>query len=70
MSLKRFFLMDLKRVLIGTTWLFCVGSATSQVLAPLADFPKQAFTIISPFPPGGGNDSLACHCHHQAERAK
>ena len=59
MSPTRFFLMDLKQVLIGAIWLFCVGSATSQTLAPLADFPKQALTIISPFPPGGGNDSLA-----------
>jgi tripartite-type tricarboxylate transporter receptor subunit TctC len=36
-----------------------LSTVLAQPLTPLADFPKQAFTIISPFPPGGGNDSLA-----------
>lgn len=38
----------------------CVCSASvAQHIKPLADFPMQAITIISPFPPGGGNDSLS-----------
>jgi len=51
--------------LLSKHWLIAVfmplslSTALAQPLAPLADFPKQAFTIISPFPPGGGNDSLA-----------
>ena len=36
----------------------CVASQAQQVKA-LLDFPVQPITIISPFPPGGGNDSLS-----------
>ena len=45
--------------LIGAFTSLGLSTALAQPLTPLADFPKQAFTIISPFPPGGGNDSLA-----------
>lgn len=30
------------------------ANAHAQALAPLADYPKQAITVVSPFPPGGG----------------
>jgi tripartite-type tricarboxylate transporter receptor subunit TctC len=39
--------------------LLCAGAAHAQAPAPLADYPKQAITIVSPFPPGGGNDNVA-----------
>ena len=48
-----------KRLLIGVLAALCLNTVVAQPLLPLADFPKQPFTIISPFPPGGGNDSLA-----------
>lgn len=48
-----------KHLLLGVFTSLSLSSAFAQPLTPLADFPKQAFTIISPFPPGGGNDSLA-----------
>ena len=48
-----------KHWLLGVLMSLSLSSAVAQPLTPLADFPKQAFTIISPFPPGGGNDSLA-----------
>jgi tripartite-type tricarboxylate transporter receptor subunit TctC len=48
-----------KHWLLGVLTSLSLSSALAQPLTPLADFPKQAFTIISPFPPGGGNDSLA-----------
>jgi tripartite-type tricarboxylate transporter receptor subunit TctC len=48
-----------KHWLLGVLTSLSLSSAVAQPLTPLADFPKQAFTIISPFPPGGGNDSLA-----------
>ncbi len=48
-----------KYFLMGVFATLCLKNAVAQSLAPLSDFPKQAFTIISPFPPGGGNDSLA-----------
>ncbi|MNQ87984.1 Tripartite tricarboxylate transporter family receptor [compost metagenome] len=35
------------------------AAAHAQAPAPLADFPKQAITVVSPFPPGGGNDGVA-----------
>lgn len=50
---------------LSKPWLFSVlasfslSNVLAQQLTPLPDFPKQVFTIISPFPPGGGNDSLA-----------
>lgn len=34
-------------------------NAHAQAPAPLADYPKQAITVVSPFPPGGGNDGVA-----------
>ena len=34
-------------------------STQAQEIKPLADYPTQAITIISPFPPGGGNDSVS-----------
>ena len=34
-------------------------AAHAQTPAPLADYPKQAITVVSPFPPGGGNDGVA-----------
>ncbi len=48
-----------KRLLVGVLAALCLNTVVAQPLLPLADFPKQPFTIISPFPPGGGNDSLA-----------
>jgi tripartite-type tricarboxylate transporter receptor subunit TctC len=36
-----------------------LGVSHAQEIKPLADFPKQAFTIVSPFPPGGGNDKIS-----------
>ena len=45
--------------LISTLTCFTMHAAVAQTLAPLADYPKQPITIVSPFPPGGGNDSLA-----------
>ncbi len=35
------------------------AQSAAQALQPLADFPKQAITIVSPFPPGGGNDKIS-----------
>ncbi len=35
------------------------GVTQAQTLKSLSDFPVQPITIISPFPPGGGNDSLS-----------
>jgi hypothetical protein len=35
------------------------AQSVAQSLQPLADFPKQAITIVSPFPPGGGNDKIS-----------
>lgn len=35
------------------------GVTQAQTLKSLSDFPLQPITIISPFPPGGGNDSLS-----------
>lgn len=34
-------------------------AALSQNLVPPADYPKQAITLVSPFPAGGGNDGIA-----------
>jgi len=34
-------------------------TSQAQTLKALPDFPVQPITIISPFPPGGGNDSLS-----------
>ncbi|MFD4836251.1 Bug family tripartite tricarboxylate transporter substrate binding protein [Achromobacter sp. NPDC058515] len=34
-------------------------AAHAQAPASLADYPKQAITVVSPFPPGGGNDGVA-----------
>ena len=48
-----------KRGLIAVLSALCLDTAMAQSVTALTDFPKQAFTIISPFPPGGGNDSLA-----------
>jgi len=48
-----------KHWLIGMLMPLFFSTALAQQLTPLPDFPKQAFTIVSPFPPGGGNDSLA-----------
>ena len=35
------------------------AQAQTQAPAPLKDYPRQAITLISPFPPGGGNDGVA-----------
>ena len=35
------------------------GPTKAQTLKALSDFPVQPITIVSPFPPGGGNDSLS-----------
>ncbi len=48
-----------KYLLLSVLASLCLNNVAAQSLAALSDFPKQAFTIISPFPPGGGNDSLA-----------
>ncbi|QNP50265.1 Bug family tripartite tricarboxylate transporter substrate binding protein [Diaphorobacter aerolatus] len=34
-------------------------AALAQALTPLPDFPRQSVTLVSPFPPGGGNDGIA-----------
>ncbi len=44
--------------LLSSTLLGSVQSS-AQALQPLADFPKQSITIVSPFPPGGGNDKIS-----------
>lgn len=44
--------------LLSSTLLVSTQSS-AQALQPLADFPKQAITIVSPFPPGGGNDKIS-----------
>lgn len=44
--------------LLSSTLLVSAQSS-AQALQPLADFPKQAITIVSPFPPGGGNDKIS-----------
>lgn len=36
-----------------------LGVSHAQAMKPLADFPKQTLTIVSPFPPGGGNDKIS-----------
>ncbi|WP_313300651.1 tripartite tricarboxylate transporter substrate binding protein [Diaphorobacter sp.] len=44
----------------GAAFLLTIhGVAGAQVLQALPDFPKQPITLISPFPPGGGNDGIA-----------
>ena len=48
-----------RHLLVGVFAALCLNIVVAQPLTPLVDFPKQPFTIISPFPPGGGNDSLA-----------
>jgi tripartite-type tricarboxylate transporter receptor subunit TctC len=48
-----------KRCFLGVLASLSLNTALAQSPTQLPDFPKQAFTIISPFPPGGGNDSLA-----------
>ena len=35
------------------------GPTKAQTIKALSDFPLQPITIVSPFPPGGGNDSLS-----------
>lgn len=42
-----------------SSMLLVSAQSAAQALTPLADFPKQAFTIVSPFPPGGGNDKIS-----------
>lgn len=34
----------------GLLW---AGAVHAQAPAPLPDYPKQAITVVSPFPPGG-----------------
>ena len=42
-----------------SSMLLIPAQSSAQALQPLADFPKQAITIVSPFPPGGGNDKIS-----------
>ena len=42
-----------------SSMLLVSAQTSAQALQPLADFPKQAITIVSPFPPGGGNDKIS-----------
>jgi tripartite-type tricarboxylate transporter receptor subunit TctC len=42
-----------------SSMLLISAQSSAQALQPLADFPKQAITIVSPFPPGGGNDKIS-----------
>ena len=42
-----------------SSMLLVSAQSAAQALQPLADFPKQAITIVSPFPPGGGNDKIS-----------
>lgn len=54
-----------KSIILGTlaaTLLVTAMASTksqAQEIKPLADFPKQTITIVSPFPPGGGNDKIS-----------
>lgn len=48
------------KAVLGTfTLAVCMSASYAQALKPLADFPKQSITIVSPFPPGGGNDKIS-----------
>ena len=38
-------------------YLLAPHAASAQAIAPVAGFPNQAIKFVSPFPPGGGNDS-------------
>lgn len=49
----------IKMLLLAGVFQVVHAQSDNQSVKPLADFPKQAITIISPFPPGGGNDSLS-----------
>ncbi len=56
--------MSRRSTLTAGTALFATVALSSalsfaQTLQPLADFPKQSITIVSPFPPGGGNDKIS-----------
>ena len=48
-----------KFIAIGFLITALSGHVQAQTLKALSDFPVQPITIISPFPPGGGNDSLS-----------
>ncbi|KGD88059.1 ABC transporter substrate-binding protein [Achromobacter sp. RTa] len=37
----------------------CAPGAHAEAPTPLNDYPRQAITLVSPFPPGGGNDGVA-----------
>lgn len=62
----------MNKIMKITKTLFCVtittgfftiissaGVSHAQDVKPLADYPKQSITIVSPFPPGGGNDKIS-----------
>ena len=44
---------------VGFSLLLGAGIASAQTLAPAGDYPSRSITLISPFPPGGGNDGVA-----------
>lgn len=48
-----------KRTMLALLAMSLAGLAHGQQIKALPNFPTQALTIISPFPPGGGNDSLS-----------
>lgn len=54
--MKAFLIKQLVQVLLVAS---VFQSIQAQEIKPLADYPTQAITIISPFPPGGGNDSVS-----------
>ncbi len=39
--------------------LVLASTSQAQTIKAPADFPKQSITIVSPFPPGGGNDKIS-----------
>ncbi|MCZ8410850.1 tripartite tricarboxylate transporter substrate binding protein [Achromobacter dolens] len=54
--------LDLQHACKTAAALACLAwgmNAHAQAPAPLADYPKQPITVVSPFPPGGGNDGVA-----------
>lgn len=47
----------MKRCLAAAGLLFVLSAAVAQPLPRAGDYPSQPIRIVSPFPPGGGNDA-------------
>lgn len=56
---NHYLLLRASTALIFTLLTSLPFTSIAQSIGVLPDYPKQPITIISPFPPGGGNDSLA-----------